>query len=142
MHALFDIDHVCSDAAHRDGMIAEGDWDAYHAASDKDAPVPELALIVNALARAGVPVVLITARPVKWRTLTVGWLARHGIYFDELLMRADDDYRSAPQVKIALAEERFGPELSDVAFLMDDREDTLAAFRAKGVTTMLVTVPR
>ena len=142
MIALFDIDHVLSDAAHRDSLMAEGDWDAYHANSAADAPVKELVSIVNALTAAGAEVVLLTARPEKWRTLTMGWLARHEIAAADLLMRPDDDYRAAPLVKLSEARRRFGSDLKDVAFIVDDREDVLQAFSALGITTLLARVPR
>ena len=44
----------------------------------------------------------VTARPEKWRGITLAWLARVDAPFDHLLMRPADDFRRAPEVKVDL----------------------------------------
>lgn len=134
---LVDIDHTLSDAAHRDALIGgEGGWDAYHMASQHDQPVHDIAYMVNALHNFGYIIVGITARPQKWRSITMEWLATNKIAMDKLLMRDNVDFRPADQVKFELAINCFPDLRTDVAFIIDDREDVCAAFKAFGITTL------
>ena len=138
-YVLVDIDHTLSNAWWRDSLI--GDWDAYHAVSGQDNPLQDVITMVNALHRCGRSIIGLTARPEKWRQLTMEWLVKHFVSMDELLMRSDDDFRPAPEVKVALALERFKDESNlrnQVALVLDDREDVIEAFRALGVTALQV----
>ena len=136
---LVDIDHTLSAAWCRDPMIGgEGGWDAYHAASKDDQPIHDVMAIVNTLQEAEWLIVGITARPEKWRNVTNQWLLKHGIFLDELLMRPDDAFHPAPEIKVQLALERFSDIKNQVAFLLEDREDVCEAFHALGITTLQV----
>ncbi len=138
-YILVDIDHTLASSFWRDDMI--GDWDAYHAVSGQDEPLQDVVTMVNALYGSGKTVIGMTARPEKWRQVTMEWLVKHFVSMDELLMRPDDDFRPAPEVKVALALERFQDEsnlVAQVALVLDDREDVIEAFRALGVTAMQV----
>ena len=139
-YILVDIDHTVSNSFWRDPMIGVNSWDEYHAASVHDQPIHDIKYLLDAVYVAGAFTPLgFTARPAKWRKLTADWLLVNQIRFDEILMRPDDDYRPAPEIKMALAVERFGNNIAkDVAFIMDDREDVCAAFRAIGVTAMQI----
>jgi hypothetical protein len=139
---LLDIDHTVSDAFWRDHLILTpgmpGDWDDYHAASINDQPLGDMVNMINALA-VNYFILGITARPEKWRKLTMEWLLRNDIAIDDLLMRPDDDYRRAPELKVAMAQAAFGDRfLEDVALVLDDREDVIAAFKAAGITALQV----
>lgn len=119
-------------------MGAGVSWDEYHAASAKDEPLEDVINLLHALRNSGYTPIGLTARPGKWRQLTMDWLVKHDVPFEELLMRPDDDYHPAPAMKVALALERF-PQIKDqVAFVLDDREDVIAAFKALGVTALQV----
>lgn len=136
---LVDIDHTISAAWHRDPMIGgEGGWDAYHAASKDDEPIHDVMAMVNDLHRKDWYIVGLTARPEKWRNVTNRWLVKHGIHMDEILMRPDDAFHPAPEIKVQLATERFTDIKSQVAFLLEDREDVCEAFHALGITTLQV----
>ena len=141
-HILVDIDHTLASSFWRDDMIGgEGGWDAYHAASSEDEPIHDVVTIVNAFYGVGMTVIGVTARPEKWRQVTMGWLVKHFISMDELLMRPDDAYHPAPEIKVALALERFDNKANlkdQVALVIDDRDDVIEAFRALGVTAIQV----
>jgi phosphoglycolate phosphatase-like HAD superfamily hydrolase len=134
--AIFDIDKTLSDAAWRDCLY--GEWDEYHRLSPQDRPIGVAISILNALVDAGLEVVLMTGRPERWRAMTMAWLTTHGVQASELIMRPDDDYRKSPELKVALAEQRFGESLQDLVMVVDDRDDVLQAFAARGVTTVQV----
>jgi hypothetical protein len=139
-YILCDIDHTISNAFPRDNLIGgEGGWDAYHSASEADEPIDEMVRMINALQEQGFVIVAITARPEKWRQLTLSWLVRHNVRIDELLMRPEAEFRPAPEIKVDLAKKRFGEELNAlVAFVLDDRDDVCAAFRTLGITALQV----
>ena len=137
-----DIDHCISNAFPRDDMIgAEGGWDDYHRASINDAPVHDIVDLIHALAAAKFQIIGITARPAKWRMLTTHWLIKHSIPIHHILMRPDDDYRPAKEIKISLAVDFFGSEenLRDkLAFIIDDHPEVVEAFAGLGVTALQV----
>lgn len=136
-YILIDLDHTLSDAAWRDDLIEENSWDIFHSKSIDDKVFKAINWLIEGMNRLGVYIVGITARPEKWRRLTNDWLVMHDIQIEELLMRPDDAFHPAPEIKIKLAKERFGDRLkTDVLFIIDDRDDVIAAFRAEGVTAL------
>ena len=138
-NVLCDIDHTISDAFWRDELIGgEGGWDAYHSASINDLPLHEMVVMINALRVSGMYIVGLTARPEKWRKLTMDWMLRHGVQFDELLMRPDDNFQKAAELKMTIARERFPALADEVAFLIEDQEDIIAAFKAINITCLQV----
>lgn len=134
---ILDIDHTISDAAWRDSLL--GQWDEYHTRSADDKPATDVIELVRMLHAGGCTILAVTARPEKWRSLTYRWLEQHGVMFDRLIMRPDDDYSDAPTVKLAMVETILGPDYpSRVICVLDDREDVIAAFIGKGVTSLKV----
>ena len=79
-----------------EGASIEGDkrdFDAFHAGA---IDCPPHAHVVDAVAEAreaGKAVVVVTARPSKWRDYTIMWLDKHQIAYDRLYMRFEADFR-------------------------------------------------
>lgn len=137
---LVDIDHTLRASWPRDNMRnIDVNWDDYHAAGAEDGPIHDIVALVNTLHACGWIVIGITAIPEKWRKMTMTWLVNYFINMDELLMRPDDSFRPAPEIKLELAQQRFGENLTkDVAFLIEDREDVCEQFNQLGITTLQV----
>jgi phosphoglycolate phosphatase-like HAD superfamily hydrolase len=142
---LFDLDHTLMDASRRDHMIPEamhtGRWDAYHASSAEDEMALDAVELLEAMHYAGYNIIGLTARPEKWRTISEERLKKANIWhlFDDLLMRPDDEYRPSAQLKIELAERRFGSEISEsVLFIIDDHPEVCDAFQKAGVTALQI----
>lgn len=135
---LCDIDHTIANSFWRDPMILEKDWDAYHQAGANDAPVNDMVTLLQELEMRGhFEIIGLTARPEKWRQLTISWMLKHHVPIREVLMRDDNAFRPAPEIKLELARARFGSELKErVAFIIDDRDDIVSAFRAEGITVL------
>jgi hypothetical protein len=115
-------------------MIGVESWDDYHKAAEKDEVIHVTKIVLQALARAGHELIGITNRPGKWREITTRWLVRNEVPLSDVLMRGDDDYRQAPQLKLELARARFGEDLRGaVGLLIEDRDDVVSAFMAAGV---------
>jgi len=133
---LIDIDHTLSDAAWRDQWL--GQWDVYHSLADQDKPIQDMVDMVRALYATHFIPVGLTARPERWRKPTMEWLIRHDIHFEELLMRPDKDFRPTAEMKLDLVKNRYPNMKEEIAFIMDDREDVLALFKAEGVHCLLI----
>lgn len=142
---LVDLDHTISDATWRDHL--QGQWEEYNSLAGRDQPIPIMIDLVNSLANpdrndSRFTVVISTARQERWRGLTMDWLFRNRVWCDELLMRRNDDFGKSPEVKMRSAVDRFGEDLAGVTLVIDDREDVLVPFRARGITTLLSTAGR
>lgn len=102
-------------------------------------PVQAVAALTLALHLENWHLIGFTSRNQRWRKLTMDWLVKHDVPLDELLMRDDKDYGTAPDVKLDLALKYFQSDLEKkVNLVIDDRDDVLAPFNALGITTMLV----
>lgn len=149
---LIDIDHTISDAAWRDDMINNNDWDAYHLAGKEDKPIQEIVQFIYSLAgdaeyeRHCWEIIAVTARPEKWRKQTMEWMGKHGVIIDDILMRPDDAFRSAADMKIELLRKRFGDNLEQLeghnVILIDDNEKVIEAMRGLNITTMQITAAK
>lgn len=143
---LIDIDHTLSDAAWRDNIIGVGTWDEYYLAGVKDDPVDEMITLVSSLGADGWWLIGLTARPEKWRKITMDWLVKHGVLLEEMLMRPDDDFHSAPDVKVASLRRRFGVDLEELkdknVILIDDNDKVIEAMRGLNITTLQCSVRR
>lgn len=112
--AVFDIDGVLANAAHRQFLIRGGrrNWQLFFEMCGKDDLIEEVANMGHLLDPA-MQVVLCTARPSSVADETLGWLERHGVRWDLLIMREYGDYSFARDFKhYTVAELRaFGFEL-------------------------------
>lgn len=137
-YILCDLDHTVANAFHRDWMIGTVTWDEYHEAAVHDQPLWDIAEIVRLLSDQ-YKIIALTARPIKWRAATIEWLSKHEIQIHDLLMRPDDNYDPAPDLKVYLAQCYFeGAVKEHVKFILDDRDDVISAFKALGVTGLVV----
>lgn len=134
---LCDIDHVVSDAFWRDPMLLERDWDAYHSASVDDKPDPDIRSLLDSLALYGNAwIVGLTARPEKWRKLTMDWVLKSNVYMDELLMRPNDCFDPSPKVKVDLINKHYAGRLEEIAFVIEDKEDTVIALKGLNLNVL------
>lgn len=135
--ALVDIDRTLADDYWRDHLLAM-DFDLYHEASIDDQPILEMCRIIRAMKNNGWTMIGLTARPERYRPLTMKWLLKNGIDLDELIMRPHGDFRPSPELKVALAQERFQNIVEEVAMVFEDRDDVCLAFRTLGLTVLQV----
>jgi hypothetical protein len=134
---LVDIDHTVSDAAWRDHMVGVSSWDEYHRASEDDKPFHDIVGLVQNL-HHNYSVIGFTARPEKFRSLTMRWCIINHVPLDELLMRDYDNYEKAPETKMNLIKKRFGPDIDQIAFALEDRDDCCTMLRGLGITVLQV----
>lgn len=136
IYFLVDLDHTLSDASWRDPLL--GSWDRYHRASVDDEPIEEMVQLLWALRMAGHAIIILTARPSKYRALTEQWLRDHNAPFDEILMRDDDGFRPSDQMKWELVDGRFRDLFAQTLVVVDDRTDVSRKFSENGITCLQV----
>jgi hypothetical protein len=143
MIVIVDIDKTLSDARGRDALIlGEGQgswWDAYHEASAHDDPIKPMIEFINILSAGGATLVGLTARPEKWRPLTLRWLIKHDAMFEELLMRPNDDYSKSAECKLRMLSERF-PNGQAGLIILDDDVEVIEAMRNAGYIALGVNI--
>jgi len=134
-----DIDHTFSNAAWRDAQL--GDWDEYHRLSVDDKPIPETVALLASLNSDRWWTIGLTARPEKWRAITINWCIKHGVFLDELIMRPNDNYQGAAEFKRQEVINRLsGLQKTPTVILFDDRDDVISAIKESGVRCALFQV--
>ncbi|MFE2560577.1 AAA family ATPase [Streptomyces sp. NPDC059352] len=82
-------------------------------------------------------IVLLSGRSEDHREITEAWLARHGVPYDELWMRASDDGRGDDIVKAELFDAHVRHRYA-VRVSLDDRDRVVALWRHMGLPTWQV----
>jgi phosphoglycolate phosphatase-like HAD superfamily hydrolase len=136
--AVFDIDGVLADVAHRLHHLQgrRQDWGAFFAAAPMDPPHPEGVTLAVEAAR-DCEVVYVTGRPEPCRQATVTWLSAHGLPQGRLMMRAARDRRPARLAKPELLRELVDGRV--VAVVVDDDPEVCDAYEAAGFTVLRAT---
>lgn len=137
---IFDVDGTIADCSHRLTLAKSKEWDTFHSLSKDDpviAPVADLLMTISQVCH----VLLLTGMNEKYRLIRQNWLELAGLdgFYDELIMRPDNDWRQDGELKIALLEDRFGTKegvLENVWFVVDDRDSVVEAMRNYGLTVL------
>lgn len=128
---------MVADARHRLPMI-EGnpphpEWVRFFDAAADDAPLTAGVELVRDLVQSG-PLVWLTGRPARLRTLTERWLRKYGLPARRLCMQDDDDYRPARVTKLERLAELGGPDR--VRLVVDDDPRVIGALDQAGYRTL------
>lgn len=136
--AIFDMDGVLSDAAHRQQYLRTDppDWDRFNAHAEHDEPLLDGIDSVRETAVDHV-VAVVTARPLAGVDTAHAWLARHEVPVDLLVLRPAGDERHSPAVK---RDElgRLRVAGADVVSAVEDHPGIVAMYEAEGVAVRYV----
>lgn len=137
---LVDIDGVISDASQRQHFLKnpEGrrDWRGFFGACGGDQPLHAVPALLQLL-DPELTVVLLSARPAFVFADTLDWLHRHGIRWDLLVLRADDQFVGAAEFKRGVVRElRAGGFELELAF--DDDEQIVAMYHEEQLRALYV----
>lgn len=129
--AVFDIDGVLADVAHRLHHLERRpkDWRGFFAAAPADPPLPQ-GISLAQQAAVDCEVVYLTGRPEQCRRDTVSWLRQQGLPEGRLVMRSARDRRPARQAKPELLAELAADRV--VAVVVDDDEQVCEAYERAG----------
>lgn len=142
--AIFDMDGTLCDVTSVRHHVNPNDprfsgekrFDLFHAGSIDCPPNEMVVNLLLASQREGLATIIVTARKAMWRYHTILWLHEHGLSYDELFMRADEDNRQDYLVKSDLLTEirrRYNPVLA-----VDDNPAVLALWDEHGIPTVRI----
>ena len=140
---IFDIDGTLADVRHRlHHLDGEKNWHAFFNDMGDDPVIEPVATLARHIAttrhKSGIEAVLVvSARPASaaWGKITKAWLERHGIVYDRLYMRAEDDRRPDQVVKSEILQRILDDGYSPV-LVVDDRPQVVAMWRDHGIVTL------
>jgi uncharacterized HAD superfamily protein len=82
------------------------------------APRPEIIRLLRTLSKAGIQIIVVTARPEAYRLDTEWWLRRHAIPYHTLRMRSGGDSRPDPTLR--------AEQVAGATVLFDDKLENCA----------------
>jgi hypothetical protein len=136
---VVDLDGTLCDCGHRVELARAKQWDHFHSLLVEDQPfedVKSLIKLIGCKATMEIDIIGLTGRNEANRNKTLDWLESHKIFFDELLMRPNNDFRQDHILKPELLEEFFGGReimLKRVMFVLEDRDKVVEAWRNIGI---------
>lgn len=112
------------------------DWDSFYNRCGEDDPVSEIVSLVRSLWKT-YRIVLCSGRRESCRLATAEWMARHGVIWNQMLLRKDGDFRHDSIVKPEMLEQQ-GIPLERIAFVLEDRNSMVKKWREMGLICMQV----
>lgn len=106
-----------------DGTLAEGPFEPGNVRGMR--PRSGTIRTLRGLSKAGIKIIVVTARPEAYRLDTEWWLRRHAIPYHTLRMREQGDDRPDPELRAEQA--------SEALVLFDDKPDNCARFAGRCV---------
>jgi uncharacterized HAD superfamily protein len=138
---IFDLDGTLANGKHRNHAIPDAEdasktwaWDRHNMLAVKDVPIKDTINMCNLLHKTH-RIIILTGRCVVAEDLTVEWLARNNVHYDELIMRGMEDHRADTVYK---EEELLNIGLDKILCAFDDLEHVAIMIRGLGVTCYLV----
>ena len=139
---IFDLDGTLADGRHRLHLLPTKDydktesWTEFNLAAVDDLPFWDNIELCNSLGVSQYRVVILTGRSDVARLVTLDWLWKHGVYFDELVMRSQSDNRKDTVIK---EEYLRSIGLENILCCFDDLPHVAYHLRSLGLTCHLVT---
>jgi phosphoglycolate phosphatase-like HAD superfamily hydrolase len=137
---IFDLDGTLADCRHRLHYIPH-DWPAFHAACVYDQPIMSNIKTLHTLYyAANCDVWIVSGRNECARAATMHWLEQHNIWVEneELMMRADGDFRPEDVVKQEVLDNMLDEDRARIVAVFDDRQRVVDMWRRNGVTCFQV----
>lgn len=142
IHTVFDLDGTLINIDPVAHLANEKKWDEFADATMSCQPIYNMLAFARCCQRFS-EVLIVTAKPERLRFRTLNWLSIHGIVPTAMMMRPAHDYRSSPELKLALLkehmEEIFGTDVDwkrQIMFAVEDRDKMVDAWRAAGITCL------
>ncbi len=132
-----DMDGTLADISHRHHFIdktngKKPDWDAFFEQCFFDKPRREVIDKVMHLKNSGLDLIIVSARPEKCRKDTEDWLKHHGIIWDRLIFRQNEDTKDDRIVKQEILDKLL--DKSKIVKIFDDRPKVIRMWRENGLT--------
>lgn len=138
---VFDLDGCLSDGKHRLHLLPKYEdradtnaWVEFNLASDKDEPIQDNIDLLNILALTH-RIIILTGRGAVAKDVTLDWLDKHGVNYDNLIMRGPEDHRPDVEYKESI----LLPMKDNIVCCFDDLEHVAKHIRGLGITCHLTT---
>lgn len=134
---IFDVDGtLCCHSKKRDELAKEHRWEEYHQLAEYEPPVPAVVLCAQKFKKLGSVIVIMTARPEKWRAKTEEWMEKNHIPWNLLFMRENKDYRNSKYIK--LEQLKLLRETLNVELAFEDHKENIWAFEDAGLPVVRI----
>lgn len=136
---VFDLDGTLSDDAHRK-LLVKGEskfYPMYYSLMAFDKPKMGVIRLLHMCQKQGMAIIILTARPEKYREETVTWLDKYSITYDLLEMRCDSDFRKAHIVKKQILDSKLRPYYK-ITLAFDDSANNIQMFHTIGIETVSI----
>jgi hypothetical protein len=137
---VVDIDGVLSDASTRQHFLnnPEGvrDWDGFFGTVGEDRPLSAVPALLHLL-DPELTVILLSGRPAWVLDRTRDWLERHGIRWDQLVVREGDDFMDPTAFKRDVVCD-LRADGWEIVFAFDDNDMIVQMFVDEHVPTLYV----
>ena len=133
---ILDLDGTLCDCEHRVHFMRERPKrrEEFHSACVHDSVIPASKAIIDMAEEKGIRVILLSARPIRFKPQTEGWLKRNHIHYDQLILSSHPEL-SDPDYKIKMYKELIEP-FNEVIFTVDDRDTVVQMWRQNGLTCL------
>jgi phosphoglycolate phosphatase-like HAD superfamily hydrolase len=137
--AIFDMDGtLCNVNGVRHYVTGRSkNFDAFHRSSIFCPPNPGPRMAARCYARAGMAIIIVTARDARYESVTRDWLAKHEVPYNAIFMRSWGDTRPDSVVKGEILQRIIDSNYYPVV-AYDDRDDIIAVWQAAGIRTVKV----
>lgn len=138
---VFDLDGCLSDGKHRLHLLPKYEdradtnaWSEFNLASDKDEPIQDNIDLLNILSLTH-RIIILTGRGAVAKDVTLDWLDKYGVNYDNLIMRGPEDHRPDVEYKESI----LLPMKDNIVCCFDDLEHVAKHIRGLGITCHLTT---
>lgn len=133
---ILDLDGTLCDCEHRVHFMRERPKrrEEFHSACVHDSVIPASKAIIDMAEEKGIRVILLSARPIRFKPQTEDWLKRNHIHYDQLILSSHPELND-PDYKIKMYKELIEP-FNEVIFTVDDRDTVVQMWRQNGLTCL------
>lgn len=131
---IFDLDGTLADISHRLDLILDKKWDESMEKIPMDKLVGDICQLYQMCVNSGYNIAIVTGRSEKFMDLTIDWLRKNFIFWDEIHFRKYDDKRSDVQVKQDIYNDFF--QERKILFVVEDRDKVVSMWREIGITCL------
>jgi FMN phosphatase YigB (HAD superfamily) len=137
---VFDLDGTLINIDSCFHLMADQKYEEFADATLECPPVENIVSFARYCQLMG-DLLIVTAKPERLREKAINWLSFNGLQPEAILMRPKHDYRSSPELKLALLQEYIDPGLKlprwqdTIMFAVEDRDKMVDAYRDAGITT-------
>ena len=138
---IFDLDGTLADITHRRHLIPGAFttdeiersrmWKVFNSHCPGDTPIKPMVKMAQILKDAGHhEIIILTGRSDKYKEQTVAWLTEHGVPYDHLFMRPEEDHRPDTRLKWEIYRDKIRVRW-DVDFVFEDRATVVEMWRSE-----------